>query len=132
VNATMLIAIVFAMLLGLEWRYRLKSMRVAAAALAIVVLFFAAPNYTRAARQALETPAAERVTHIRGSRLSEYVSGVRTMEHSVGEDSNMDANARLLSLGILFWLACSPVLWRTHHPASEAIRTPGSGKWIDS
>lgn len=113
-NATILMALLFAILLWLEWRFRLRSMRVAAALLALVVLFFSQPDYTRAARQAIVMPSAERVTEVRGSQLTAYASGVRTMEHVVGEDSNAGANARLLAIGILFWLGCSPALPRRY------------------
>lgn len=125
-NATILVALAFAALLGLEWRYRLKSLRVATALLALVVLFYAQPVYTRAARRAHVMPPAERVTEIRGARLPEYVSGVRTMERVVAEDANMGADARRLALGVLFWLACSPVFWRAARAPAKASAAPGS------
>jgi hypothetical protein len=117
VSATILLAILFAFLLGLEWRYRSGSIRVAAASLALVVLFFAQPIATRAARRALVMSPAERVTRVGGDQLSEYASGGRTMEQAVADDVDLDADARLLSLGILFWLACSPVLRRARRPS---------------
>jgi hypothetical protein len=121
VNATIPVAIIFAVLLVLEWRYRLRSMRLAAVALALLLFLFAQPGYTRAARRALMMPPAERVTQIRGSPLSDYVSGVRTMEQAVGDDSNMGANARMLSVGVLVWLACSPVLRRARRPSMAEV-----------
>ena len=109
---TLVIALVFVLLLGLErWR-GLRSVRIFAAVLALTVLFVAQPGYTRAARSALGMPSSERITHIRGDRLSEYASGVRTMEQAVADDAKMGSHARLLALGVLFWLACSPVLPR--------------------
>lgn len=108
---TILIATVFVVLLGLEWRYRLRSLRVGTALLAIGLWLFAQPSATRAARRALEMSPAERVTEIAGGEpLSEYAVGVRTMEQAVADDARMFANERLLSIGVLFWLAFSPVL----------------------
>lgn len=40
-------------LLALEWRYRRRRLRFGAALLALAVLFFHQPNYTRARRKAL-------------------------------------------------------------------------------
>jgi len=112
----------FAVLLWLEWKYQIRSLRLVALSLSLVVLFFAQPGYTRAARGALVTPPAERVTHVRGEVLSEYVSGVRTMERAVGEDAKMGANARLLSLGVMLWLASTPLFRRKRQ---EAVAVPG-------
>lgn len=122
-NETMLVALVFAVLLGLEWRYRLRSMRVGVASLALIVLWFAQPLPHRAARRAFSAPPAERVTELRGSPLSEYMSGVLTMEQAVAEDARMDAGARLLCVGVLFWLACSPALRRAR-PSLAAEPAP--------
>lgn len=104
------LGLVFAVLLALEWRYRLKSVRLVAALFALLVWLFVQPSPTRAARRALALPEDERVTTIRGSRLSEYAIGVRTMERAVGDDAMMFDGERLLSVGVLLWLACSPVL----------------------
>lgn len=112
-SATTLIALTFAVLLGLEWRYQLRSVRLGTAFLALVVLWFAQPLPHRAARRAIAAPPAERVTEFTGVRsLTEYESGVVTMEQAVGADTRMGANARMLVVGVLFWLACSPVLRR--------------------
>lgn len=122
-NSTMLVAVVFAVLLGIEWRYRLPGVRLGTALLALVVLWFAQPLPHRAARQAMVAPPAERVTELPGVRsLSEYESGVVTMERAVGNDSRMGAKARLLGLGVLFWLACSPVFMRALRPATGTAR----------
>ncbi len=79
------------------------------ALIALVVLFFAQPSSTRAARWAIVAPPGERITKL-GYPLSEYESGVATMEHAVVEDSEAGEDARLLGAAVLFWLACSPVL----------------------
>lgn len=112
-NETTLLALVFAVLLWLEWRYQLRSVRIAAAVLALVVWLFAQPLPHGAARRAIAAQPAERVTRIaNGPPLSEYASGVLTMEDAVVEDMKADDNVRLLSLGVLVWLACSPVFRR--------------------
>ena len=105
----MLIALGFAVLLGLEWRHGLRRLRLGAACLALAVLFVAQPSSTRAGRRAMVAPPEERVTKL-GNPLSEYESGVATMKQAVEEDSSMGASARLLGVCVLFWLACSPVL----------------------
>ena len=111
-NETLLLGLACAVLLALEWRYRLKSVRVTTAFIALVVWLYAQPNPTRAARRALEVPPAERVSGIRGNALSEYASGVRTMERAAGDDAMIFDKERLLSVGVLLWLACSPVFRR--------------------
>lgn len=108
-NETMLVALVFVVLLGVEWRYRLKSVRVAVAVLALIVSFFYQSSATRAARRAIVMQPSQRVTHPSGT---EYASGVATMYQAVADDSEMSGSERLLSMGVLFWLACSPVLPR--------------------
>jgi hypothetical protein len=113
VNATVVLALVFAVLLGLEWRYRLKSLRMGAALLAAsVLLFYAPPGTTAAARRALELPASQRVIVLAGGvRLSEYASGVRTMEWAIIEAWRAYFGPNLVAVIVLGWLACSPVLW---------------------
>jgi len=126
VSETIIVVLVFAVLLGLEWRFRLRSVRLGTALLAVLVWVYAQPNPTRAARRALDTPPAERVTEIRGNRLSEYAIGVRTMERAAGEDAMMFDTERLLSVGVLFWLACSPVFRRAHAAsATEPVSSRG-------
>lgn len=105
------LALIYAVLLGLEWRSRLRTLRLAAALLTLVVLFLAQPSSTRAARWAIEAPHAQRITSL-GSPLSEYESGVATMRQAVEQDSRLGAKARLLSVAVLCWLACSPIIRR--------------------
>lgn len=114
---TIVLALAFAALLGLEWRYRLTSVRLATAALALGVWLFVQPCPTCAARRALDTPSTQRVTEVAGTPLSEYAIGVRTMERAVGDDAMMFATDRLMSVGVLFWLACSPVFRGPRRPA---------------
>jgi hypothetical protein len=70
----LLLGLFFTVLLALEWRYRLRSVRMATALLALVLWFFSQPNPTRAARWAIAMPVTERVTEIGGVPLSEYAS----------------------------------------------------------
>lgn len=107
----MLLFTTFAVLLGLEWRYQFRLLRVAAILLTLVVLFFAQPSSTRAARWAMFAPPAQRITAL-GAPLSGYESGVATMRQAVEEDARMGADARLLAMGVLLWLACTPMFPR--------------------
>lgn len=108
---TMLVALAFAVLVGLEWRYRLKRLRLAAILLALLVMLFAQPSSTRAARWAISAPPEQRIEEL-GSPLSEYESGVETMRQAVEQDSAIGSDARLLSVAVLVWLACSPMISR--------------------
>ncbi len=120
-SLTAAIAVVFAILLGLEWHYRFRSLRLAAALMALVVWMSLQPLPTRAARRALAMPDSQRVTQrSNGDPLSGYDSGVRTMEQAVAEDIALEANERLLAVAVLLWLACSPVIRRAHE---RPIRT---------
>jgi len=118
VNGTILVALVFAVLLGFEWRYRLGRLRLTAVLLALFVLFFAQPSSTRAARWAIVAPPSQRITEL-GYPLADYESGVETMRQAVEHDSEIGANARLLSIAVLVWLACSPMTRRTRGSSSE-------------
>jgi hypothetical protein len=103
----------FVLLLGFEWRFgHLKGLRVGAIVLSLVTLMFFQPGYRRAARRALDAPAAERITHVNGNVFSGYESGVLTMEGAVEEDSQTGRSTRWLAIGVLVWLAFSPVLRR--------------------
>ena len=107
---------VFAVILVLEWRYRLKSLRVGAITLAGAMLFFFQPSTHAAWRQAMSTLPSQRVTHAPspfsdsvGPALSEYHSGIYTMYDAVVDQVDMYARERQLALAVLFWLACSPI-----------------------
>jgi len=56
--------------------------------------------------------AMKRITEIAGQPLSEYAVGVRTMEQAAADDAMMFVNDRWMSVGVLFWLAWSPVFRR--------------------
>ena len=128
-NATLLVGLAFAVLLGLEWRYRIRSVRMGAALFALVVLSFAQPLTRRAARRALLAPPPERVTQLRGSPVPEYVSGVLTMEEFFADEAEKESDARLLAIGALFWLACSPAVRRVRRrSAGETRRDVNSEK----
>ena len=109
-TATMLVGLVFVVILVVEWRYRLRVVRVGAAVLALLVLYFGQPGPHRAARRAVEMPLAERITQVPNGHppLTDYQSGVFTMERAVIEDANVGETSRLLAIGVLAWLACSP------------------------
>ena len=109
---TLLVALVFVILLGFEWRYRRKILRLVAVVLALVVWWFVQPSITTAARRASAVPADERVRVLRGDTLSEYMSGVDIMREYVVEHFDADAGTRRVVLSVLVWLACTPVFRR--------------------
>jgi hypothetical protein len=124
-TATTLLGLAVVVMLTIEWRYRLRSVRVAAAAFAVLVLFFTQPNAHRAARQAIVMPPSQRITEFQegGPSASEYQSGVLTMERAVIVDADIGSNTRLLAEGVLVWLACSPVLRRKRAlAAADSLR----------
>ena len=125
-NLTIVVGLVFAILLGFEWRYRLRSLRVGTALLAVVALYVAEPIPYRAVRRSLLMPPAQRIAQQPGwHQLSEYEVGVFTMQQAVIRDTEVGANARALAVGVLFWLACSPVLRDRHRLLDEGISKAG-------
>lgn len=123
---TVIVALMFAVLLGIEWRYQLGSVRLGAAMLSVIVLLFAQPSFTTAARRVSLAPPEARITQLHGSTISEYESGVATMVRAIDEAHEERGNVRLLALGVLLWLACSPVLWRARRPSfddASAVRS---------
>ena len=109
---TAVVALVFVVLLVVEWTRRLSAARIVAAPFALVVLYAAQPGAWRAARRAFDMPAAERTTTWPGSDrvASQYESGVLTMHRAMVDDIMIGFHARMIALGALAWLAISPVL----------------------
>ena len=108
---TILVAVSLVILLGLEWRYRSRAVRTVATAFALAVIVLAPAMPWRAARRALDLPAAERLHTWPGGRpVSEYESGVLTMHRAVVADIQVGAKARMVGVGALVWLAVSPAL----------------------
>lgn len=112
-SATGVIALMFAVLLGVEWRYSWRSVRTGIVMLALVVfgVFPTGPNYTIAGRRATAVPLNERVRVFNGDTLSQYVTGVVIMREFL-QESEQSSGPRLIVLGVLVWLACSPVFRR--------------------
>jgi len=111
---TILVAAALVVLLGIEWRYQLRAVRLATIALALIVWYFSLPNLTIAARWASTAPPEERVTHLRGEEMSEYLVGVATMREAMSGQIEARSHTRLLAIGALIWLACSPAIRREH------------------
>ena len=110
---TTIVGLIFILLLALEWRNRFRVVRVGAALLAFLVWFLSQPGAHRAARLAMVMPPAERITQFPGGRhLSEYESGVLTMERVVSDDIEGSWKISLIPVGVLVWLACSPAFRR--------------------
>jgi uncharacterized membrane protein len=107
------LAAVFLVLLGVEWRYRSGIARIAVVALALAAMLFVQPNAHRALRRAWTTAPDARVTQVADGRsVSEYQSGVLTMKRAVSDDVAMGDGTRRIAMLALIWLACSPVLRR--------------------
>ena len=105
---TIAVAVVFLLLLGLEWRYQVRSLRTGTTLLALLVWLFCQPNFGAAGRRVSTAPPEARVTQIGGEKISVYLSGVTTMLTAIGDNLEERATCRLLALGVLLWLACSP------------------------
>ena len=100
-------------LLCLDWWRRSRLARVCAVVVSLVVLFFSGPVPGRAMRTVVGLSRAERVTEIRNwGLLSDYHSGVMTMERAMHDDIDIGRRERQLSVSVLVWLAVSPVLRR--------------------
>jgi len=122
VTDTIVVALVSAILLGLDWRYRRRSLRLGTVILALVVWYVVQPSITVAGRRATAAGPEERVRVLRGDTLSEYMSGVDIMREYVIQANEEDRDIRLIALGVLAWLACSPAFRRD--PAPEQVPPP--------
>ena len=118
------VALVFGLLVACEWRYQLRTLRLAIVMLAMGVLFLAQPGYISVARRVSVLPPEERITEIHGNPISGYLSGVTTLYEAYGEAGRVRRGVRLVALGVLVWLACSPVVRRA--PRLVAERDPGT------
>lgn len=98
----------FLLLLGFEWRYKLRSLRVGTALLALMIWLLCQPNFGAAGRRVSTAPPESRVTQIGGEKISDYLSGVTTTLYAIGDAEGERATCRMLALSVLFWLACSP------------------------
>jgi hypothetical protein len=112
VTYTLILALVFAVLLGLEWRHRRRGLRLGTVALALIILWLAQPNITAAARRASAAPPEARIRVYGKDTLSAYMSGVDLMREYVSEQYNAAGAQRALALGTLAWLAASPAFRR--------------------
>jgi hypothetical protein len=117
IMTTVLLILFFIGLLVLEWRYRQRLLRAMAIAISLIVMLFAQPGFHRAARVAFWRPEAERILRIGNRRVTDYESGIMTMEQALVEDASIGADARHISLAVLIWLALTPILRDRHIPS---------------
>jgi hypothetical protein len=109
---TLIAGLGFAALLVAEWRRPLRSLRIAAAVLALALYWGAQECLYCALRNAISTPAVARDTTWtpRGRRLSEYETGVKTMYREALSNIRFHRGPRYVALAVLTWLAISPAL----------------------
>ena len=102
--------VVVAALLILEWRRRWPAIRVLLVLMALFQLWFGQPVPYRAVRAVYNLPADQRVTiwSERDSvRVDDYRSGVLTLARAVQGEFEGGRWDRMISLGMLVWLAVS-------------------------
>lgn len=117
VMTTALLVGFFIVLLALEWRYRHWLLRATAIAASLAVMMFAQPSVHRAARAVISLPEPDRVVRLGVRRATDYESGILTLEQAARADAAIGAEARAISLGVLVWLAFTPIL---RHPQFTA------------
>ena len=111
-NVATLLAVVIILLLGVDWRYRRPSIRIAVTLLTLLMLLVAQPTLYRAFRRAALAAPAERTDSIPSRKLSEYETGVYTMKQAFDEEIEDESTHRMIAVAVLAWLAASPVLQR--------------------
>lgn len=121
------VALAFGVLLACEWRYPRRTLRLGTVILSLVVLHLAQPGYVSVARRVSVAPPEERITQLHGSPISEYLSGVTTLYEAFGDAAHVGSGVRLIAMGVLVWLACSPALRRAPRPMAEADAGTGGG-----
>ena len=121
---------VFAVLIVIEWRWRLRSVRLATALFAVYVMWWWSAPLTTSVRTAIAAQHAARptarVTHssARNVDYNEYESGVYTLAREIREDNERVLLADMLGFGVLLWLACSPAFRRAPHKATRESIAP--------
>ena len=121
-SPTLVLWIVVAGLLVIEWRRKWPAIRVLLVFMALLQLWFAQPTPYRAFRAVYNLPPDQRVTtwDDRDSvRLDDYRSGVLTLWRAVSWELKVGTNDRLIAMGVLVWLAISPVIPRRFPPWSK-------------
>ena len=133
-SETLAVALVFAVLLGLAWRYPRRRLRLGTIALALLLWVLAQPSLTVAGRQASAAGPGERSTQLRGEPLSEYMSGVDTMRRFMLEQIRATYGMQLIAVGALAWLACTPAFRRSgvqRHAAPPAEQPSARGSLLE-
>jgi hypothetical protein len=102
-------------LLGIEWWRRSILARLAVLVLALFQLSFSEPDGMSARRAVLLLPREQRVLTLGPSptdTLSDYQSGVLTMDEALAREYWFLFPNRVMSRSILVWLVLAPVLRR--------------------
>ena len=109
---TLAIAFVFLVLVVLEWRSRSRTIRALTLCIALGLFWFARPIPYRALRTAVELEPVTQDLWNPSQKTTEFRSGLFTMFKAIQQDWRIGESERVLSLGLLTWLALNPVLRR--------------------
>ena len=111
----MLLTILLIALLVVEWWRRSLLVRIAALLVGLLQLTLAQSNSGVAVRAVIGLPREQRLRNfnsVRHDTVSDYASGVLTLDDRLGQDYWIDWKYRLIALGALAWLVVNPALQR--------------------
>lgn len=122
---TAAVILLLAGLLIAEWRLESRALRCVLGAMCAASYLFLAPSTDAVARRAINVPASERESLApTGGRLSDYGSGVATMQREFDAVSRLHSPIRSALFFGLVWLVLSPAMRTTRSKSS--VKT-GSG-----
>ena len=105
-----------AVLLLMDWRRQWGgAVRIMLVLMALVQLWFGQGLLTNAVRSAMLASRDQRVTtlgRIDSVKLDDYGSGVMTLAQAIGRQSEARRLDRMIAMGVLVWLAISPIIPR--------------------
>ena len=102
-------------LLTIDWFRRSRVARIVALLGALAQLSWSQPKPHAIARDLVNLPPSERVKTLPSDTtpVSDYVSGVVTMEQAMERSMDRKSFDRLMGLGTLVWLVLTPVIRAT-------------------
>jgi hypothetical protein len=108
-----------------EWRSGSHVARALTICIALFLLFSARPSPYRALRRAVGLQHVTQNLWIPEQKATEFQSGLFTMYRAMEDDTDMGTSERALSIGVIVWLALTPVFWRWR-PRRVAGSAPAS------